>query len=99
MTDDNLGFSEMLIKQLCLEGTTADCTRVFCIPEVMELERLLGQYRHFSQAAAAHLAARRSYNPKVWIRSFPAPAGLMADAWGVDPREATDANIHKLKQA
>ena len=29
MTGDNLGFSEILIKQMGLKGTTADCTRVF----------------------------------------------------------------------
>ena len=45
-TDENLGCSEMLIKQRCLEGTAADCTRVICVPEVMELEMFLGQYRH-----------------------------------------------------
>ena len=65
MTDANIGFSEMLMKHKCLDGTTADCTRAFCVPEVMELEMFFGQYRRFSQAAAAHLAARRSHNPKV----------------------------------
>ena len=104
MTDENLVFAEMRIKQKCLEGTTADCTRVLCVPEVMEMEMFLGQYMHFSKAAAAHLAARRSHNPKVWIRSFPASAGLMANAWGQTPERQsmqtyTNSNRHNCDQA